>query len=219
MACKASRPSLAEVITNPRRIAAAVLGTVCLVAGVFISGVESLGPILISVGGLLLIVGFAWSAITTIELNSPVLKVVVATDRRRTQLTDFCAAQRPDLEMCAAELCDDPVAAVEAVEAAVAAAAASWSGPVDERLRVFLLCIIVRVTRHKDSTRPASPGLGRTPAPWNTLAPALRAVLLLSEREGLAPTVVAAMLDCTVEQVREDLEHARRHMHAAASPR
>lgn len=219
MTCKAASPSLVEVLRDPRRVAAAVLGAACLVGGVFVSGAASLGPILISAGGLLLVVGFAWSAITVFELNAPMLKAVFEANNRQAKLTSFAEAQRRSLERFAAELCEDPETAVGAVEEALATAGASWRGPVeDPLLRVFVLCVIVRVARYEDSKRPTRPHVNQTQAAWDLLALAHRAVLALVDRQGLTPTVAAEMLDCTVEQIREDLEHARRHMQTTASP-
>lgn len=215
MACTPRRPGVRDVLTSPGRLLVALAGAGCLVATVVVNGLGSVVELLLPVGGALLLIAVAWSAISGLSLNLGVLSVALTgAVARREALGRFCEGQRADLELAAVELCVDAQRAADAASTAVQTAASSWAGPLDESLRRYLLCVLVRAAAHQETVRAwtsaeATADPGPALSAWSTLSMQQRAVLLLVDREGIAPGTVAGMLDRTEDEVCGDLLRLR----------
>jgi hypothetical protein len=221
MTCDAMRPSVRAVLKNPARAGVAVTGLGCVIGSALVGGTPTTVPILLSAGGILLLVGFAWSTVSAVELNAPLVKLAVTTANRKEAIEGFCLSQRSDLETCAAEICNDPDVALTSLEAAVAAAAGNWAGPINYKLRLFLLCVIVRTAMHEaayhgvgaDNVQWAgTPTSSHPAAAWFDLSLEHRALLVLSAREGLAASVVGQILDMSAADVELGIADAQIHL-------
>ena len=114
-----------------------------MVTGIVTKG-NATGLTLIGLGAALLLAAVVLPAITQVEYGFPSgVKVVAARRDREENLRRVFADQRPDLELCAKLLCDDPATASELLTAAIARATLGWRGPVDAQIRVYVLCWFV----------------------------------------------------------------------------
>jgi DNA-directed RNA polymerase specialized sigma24 family protein len=118
---------------------------------------ELVSAIPIGAGLLTLVAAVLLPAVKEIEFGlSPGFKLSPALKDREAELRSVFELQKGDLEYCAhLLLCRNPEAARELLEAAWSQAAAAWRGPVTPQLRVYTLCVLVRLLRkHEEWTRP-----------------------------------------------------------------
>jgi hypothetical protein len=196
----------------------AASGVALLVAGVIVSdGAIPLGPILLVLGGLVLLVGFALPLVHQVQLGAPMLvTVTLAAEeqsmRRHTAVQDC----RGLLLACAGNLCSDSDSAARVVEACVSDCLGTWTGTDTTNLRSYLLCLLIHEARFESLSHPAP--TEANPSGHHSfmrLPMADREVLVLIDRAHLPLPTVATMLGLPVTEVSAMRTTALAAVHAA----
>ena len=196
---------------NPLRLVLAVLAVAVVAAGWLLPELVSAIPI--GAGLLTLVAAVLLPAVKEIEFGlSPGFKLSPALKDREAELRSVFESQRGDMEYCAHLLCQNPDTARELLEAAWSQAASAWRGPVTPQLRVYALCVLVRLIRkHETWTRPAG-GSGAPPlpdaGPLARLALDARIVVVLHEFANLTFAEIAGMTGRTTPEVTGALTQA-----------
>jgi len=185
----------------------AVCGLGLLAAGIAVEpGWLPVGPALITVGGIVVLVGVALPYISQVNLSAPLLVgVSLAASERRKRLHESVEDSRGLLVACATNLCLDEGSASRAVNASVSRALGDWHGTDAKDLRQFLLCLLVQEARFEATVQSAEP-IGNEP--FLLLPRDEREVLVLVDRAGLGRSAVAQILGVTPSQVAELYNHA-----------
>lgn len=185
---------------SAKQISWALCGLVLLVVGVFVTpGAVPVGPVLLTLGGLVLLLGVALPLVNQIEVGAPMLaKVTIVTAGRREQVRESVENWRGLIVACAASLCMNGDSATRAVEASISKALGYWHGTDSAALHRYLLCVLVQQARFEATahSRPAEEA-----EPFLLLPLREREVLVLTDRAGLDPASVAAVLGISVTEV------------------
>jgi DNA-directed RNA polymerase specialized sigma24 family protein len=165
-----------------------------LTAGVMVApGSVPIGPVLISVGALVLLLGFALPLVSQVELGAPMLvKVIVSARERRERLRSSIEDCRGLLVACARSLCRDADSSARAVEVTVSNTLGLWHGTDSEALRRYLLCVLVRQAQFEATIDPPPPP--PTTERFLRLPFLERAVLVLKYRAGLDESSIGRIL-------------------------
>jgi hypothetical protein len=179
---------------RPWRVALVVGAGGLIVVGIVTSG-HVTGLTLITLGCVVVLTAGVMPAITQLEYGIPSLfKVVVAVANRGEELRRELSEQRPQLQVTANLLCDDPALANDLLSAAIAEATKRWRGPVSAATEVYALCWFVhRLTAYSRLT--GSP-------PPDTFPTANRALAGLSQTERII-MVLTVYADLSVEDVAD----------------
>ncbi len=200
---------------NPLRLVLSVLAMAVVAAGWLLPGLVSAIPI--GAGLLTLVAAVLLPAVKEIEFGlSPGFKLSPALKDREAELRSVFERQKGDMEYCAhLLLCDDPETARELLEAAWSQVSGTWRGPVTPQLRVYTLCILVRlILKHRQWMRPPDGATGET-APLTAtgvlmgLAMQDRVVVVLHEFANLTPAEIAGMTGRTTAEVTGSMSSAR----------
>lgn len=177
-----------------------LVGIGLLVAGVLVAPQEfPLGPVLLGLGGVVLLLGVALPLVSNLTLGVPmVAQVTVETRQRETRLRLAAEDLRGLLEGCATSLCPDPDAAIRAVGTSLSRGMAEWRRSDSAGLSTYLLCLLLQQARF-EATLAGPPALGATG--FLALPQLEREVLVLVERAGLDVGAVAEMLVVSVDEV------------------
>ncbi|WP_082972553.1 sigma factor-like helix-turn-helix DNA-binding protein [Mycobacterium sp. 1245852.3] len=168
-------------------------------SGLILAGVATSGHVtaltLIALGCVVVVTAGVMPAITQLEYGIPSLfKVVVAVANRGEELRREFSEQRPQLQVTANLLCDDPAMANDLLSAAIAEATKRWRGPVSAAADVYALCWFVhRLTAYSRLT--GSP-------PPDTVPAANRALGRLSQTQRII-LVLATYADLSVEDIAD----------------
>ena len=196
---------------NPLRLVLSVLAVAVVAAGWLLPELVSAIPI--GAGLLTLVAAVLLPAVKEIEFGlSPGFKLSPALKDREAELRSVFERQKGDMEYCAHLLCDNPETARELLEAAWSQAASAWRGPVTPQLRVYTLCVLVRLLRkHEMWMRPSGggaapplPGAG----PLASLTFDERIVVVLHEFANFTFAEIAGMTDRTTPEVTGAMSHA-----------
>ncbi len=185
---------------NPLRLVLAVLALAVVAAGWLLPELVSAIPI--GAGLLTLVAAVLLPAVKEIEFGlSPGFKLSPALKDREAELRSVFELQRGDMEYCAHLLCPDPETARRLLQAAWSQAAAAWRGPLTPQLRVYTLCVLIRLIRKDEIWR----GSGRGPLPEGGLLASLaleeRIVVVLHEFANLTFAEIAGLTDRTTAEV------------------
>jgi DNA-directed RNA polymerase specialized sigma24 family protein len=199
-----------------------MFGVVLLVGGVFIAPrTLPVGPVLISAGGLVVLVGFALPLITEAQLGLPsIFTLTLAANARRDRLRAAIEDIRGMLSACAGFLCLDADAAAQAVQAAVADTLSRWQGSDDrQQLRRYLFCALLRQARFELRIR------GPRTAPPAELANQVlalplpeREVLVLVDRAGFDEYAAGQILSLSPAEVHQTYLRALVALGSPAGP-
>lgn len=200
------------------RVLLAFFGMALLGLGIWVDRDDlPVAPLLITAGGLVLLVGVALPLVSQVELGAPMLfKVSFAARERRDRLHAEVEASRGLLVAGAACLCLDEAAAARAVESSLSDAVVSWHSLEDAGLRTYLWCLLVHQSRFEGTTHPVLPP---DLDPFLSLPLAEREVLVLVDRAGLGLSTTAKMLDLTPAEVAQLRDRALAALSQAGEPR
>ncbi len=192
---------------STRQVLLALVGLGILVAGVLVAPQDlPLGPVLLGLGGVVLLLGVALPLVSQLTLGVPMLaQVTVETKQRETRTRLAAEDLRGLLEGCASSLCPTPESAVRAVSTCLSRGMAEWRRTDTAGFGPFLLCLLVQQARFETSV--AGPPPARR-AGFLGLPQLDREVLVLLERAGLDAVGVAQMLAVTVDEVARIQRHA-----------
>ena len=195
-------PTRNRLPLSVKQVTFAACGVALLVLGIVVAAPTlPLGPIIITVGALLLLAGVALPLVHQIQLGAPMLiTVTLAAEEQRVRLHSAIEDCRGLLIACAINLCPDADAAARAVEASLSRGLGEWRGGEGSQLRGFLLCLLVSEARFESATHPAT---GIATDTFHQLPLEEREVLVLTDRARLARPVVAQMLGLTEDQVEQ----------------
>jgi hypothetical protein len=135
---------------SPGRILLGVTALLLMVAGIFFPILfpkpSAIGITLIGCAAVLL-AAVIMPGVSQVEFGVPAgVKVISAVRDRGEKLRQVFEDQRPDFEVCAKLLCDDPAIANELLTAAMGRATSDWRGPIDREvreIRTYVLCLFV----------------------------------------------------------------------------
>ncbi|WP_139146522.1 hypothetical protein [Arthrobacter sp. SW1] len=195
---------------NPLRVVLAVLAVAVVAVGWLFPGLLSAIPI--GAGLLTLVAAVLLPAVKEIEFGlSPGFKLSPALKDREAQLRSVFELQRGDLEYCAHLLSNNPDSARRLLEAAWSQAAAAWRGPVTPQLRVYVLCLLVRLIRKDElwAVHHAGPGQAPDAGLLAGLPIEQRIVVVLHEFANLTIVEVAGLTGRTTAEVTDELVSAR----------
>jgi|GEM_PF-1758682 len=193
---------------NPLRLVLSVLAIAVVAAGWLLP--ELISAIPIGAGLLTLVAAVVLPAVKEIEFGlSPGFKLSPALKDREAELRSVFEQQKGDMEYCAHLLCDNPETARELLEAAWSQAASAWRGPVTPQLRVYTLCVLVRLLRKHELWMRRQ---GQEEAPPASLLGSLtldeRIVVVLHEFANLTFAEIAGMTDRTTPEVTGSMSRA-----------
>lgn len=200
------------------RVLLAGFGLALLALGIWIDRDDiPISAVVITAGGLVLLVGVALPLVSQVELGAPMLfRVSFAARERRDRLHDEVEDARGSLVAGAACLCLDEAAAARAVAASLSDAVVSWHSLDTSGLRPYLWCLLLRQSRFEATTHPVLPP---DLDPFLGLPLAEREVLVLVDRAGLGLSVVGRMLALTPAEVAELRDRALADLSKAGEPR
>ena len=203
---------------SARRVVFGVAALASLAVGLSVGAAVGVG--LLVFGAALLLCAVLLPTINQLEFGLPVgLKVTAAVHAREADLREAFELQHADLELCAQMLCDDPAAASTLLEAALSRAAATWRGPVDDALRIYVLCSLVHlVGSHQRWVVPASPATVVASSPLAELPPDERAAVVLHDFAGLPSALIAQVVGRPLEEVRDALRAGDLRIAARGTP-
>jgi hypothetical protein len=210
MMCEAPARQWREFV-RPQRLLLAVAALALMAAGIFVAN-GAIATTIIGLGAVLLLGTFLMPAISQVEWGIPSgVKVVAALQNREENLRRVFENQRPDFELCAKLLCDDPATADELLGAALARATLGWRGPVGPEIRIYVLCWFVhRLMAHSRLVAAQEPSVT---AGKNTLLSGLslsqRIVVVLNEIADLNAEQIAPMVGLSPAQVQDQLTDAK----------
>lgn len=203
-------------MARPRRLLLAGAALVVAALGLWRGGLEGAGLVALAVG--LLVAAVVLPTVREVEFGFPVgVKVSAASRSREDELRAALLDHKPDLELTAQLLCDDPEQAARLMEAAWADAVRVWRGPAgDPHLRTYVLCVLVQLTRAQH--RWGAAATDATLAPLAALPWEQRTVVVLHEFARLTVGEVARVLEQPEVEVADQLAEAERRLRVAGAP-
>ncbi|MEA5456340.1 hypothetical protein SPF06_16510 [Sinomonas sp. JGH33] len=201
--CELPRRHLRNVF-KPARLAVGVLGVALASTAWLIPGLASTLPI---GAGALVLLGAVLPALRDWELQLPGFKVSGSLDDHRDDIYDVFEHQRGDLQLCAQMLCGEPDEAKTLLEAALAQTAEAWRGPVTPQLRLYTLCLFVKLAEaHEKWATPPKARRARSPLdPLHALPFPERVAVVLHDFGRLTIAEIAGLTDSTTPLVTEQL--------------
>jgi hypothetical protein len=204
---------------RPWRVSLMVGSGALIVVGIATS-THLTGLTLIGLGCLVVVTAGLMPAISQLEYGIPsVFKVVVAVANRAEELNREFSEQRPQLQLTANLLCDDPALANDLLSAAIAEATKRWRGPVSAATDVYALCWFVhRLKAHCLLT--GSPPLETVPAANQVLAALTqtqRIVMVLKVYADLSVEDIAEMVNLSPVEVDAQITEAQAALDAAGA--
>ncbi|MDQ4504205.1 hypothetical protein [Sinomonas sp. ASV322] len=200
-------------IFKPVRLAVGLLGVAVASTAWLVPGFVSSLPI---GAGALVLLGAVLPALRDWELQLPGFKVSGSLDSHRDDIYDVFEHQRGDLQLCAQLLCGDPDEAKTLLEAALAQTAEAWRGPITPQLRLYTLCLFVKLAEaHERWATPQPARRPRSPLdPLHALPFAERAAVVLHDFGRLTIAEIAGLTESTTPAVTEQLGDASRRVEA-----
>lgn len=188
---------------KPARLLTALLGVV-LAAGAWLIP-RSFSSIPIGVGALLVLAA-AIPALRDWQLELPGIKVSGSFEDRRGDIYEVFEHQRGDLELCAQMLCRDPEEARTLLEAALSQSAEAWRGPVTPQLRLYTLCLFVKLAEAREKWASPPAKHPKTPLdPLHALPFPERVAVVLHDFGHLTIAEIASLTDSSTPSVTERL--------------
>lgn len=199
---------------RPKRLIIAAAALAVIVAGWQIPNAFGLVPL--GLGAAALLMAILLPAVHDVELGFPSgVKVSAALQNREEELRAAFEEQKPDLELCANLICDDPATATMLLEAAWAKTSADWRGPVTAEIRTYTFCVFVhRFISHTQWAHPqqqiSMQGSQAVPllSPLAALSPMERVIVVLHEFAELSLAEIAGLTENSLVQVMDSLAHA-----------
>jgi hypothetical protein len=200
--CELPQRHLRDIL-KPGRLITALLGVI-LAAGAWLIP-RSFSSLPIGVGGLL-VLGAAIPALRDWEVQLPGIKLSGSFEERRGDIFNVFEHQRGELQLCAQMLCRDPEQARSLLEAALAQSAEAWRGPVTPQLRIYTLCLFVKLVEANEKWASPPPRHPKTPLdPLHALPFQERVAVVLHDFGHLSIAEIAGLTDSTLAAVTERL--------------
>ncbi len=210
MMCEAPPRRWREVL-GPQRVLLGVSAVALMVAAIFIHN-SAIAMAVIGLGAALLLAAVVMPTISQVEYGFPSgVKVTAGLKDREENLRRVFEDQRPDLELCAKLLCDDPATADELLAASLSRASLGWRGPVGPEIRVYVLCWFVHrlmaYSRLAAASQPASTAGGNTSLAGLTVSQ--RIAVVLNEIADVGVEDIARMVGLPPAEVQAQLSYAK----------
>lgn len=208
--CELPPRSWRDAISASRiAVAVAALGSVAI--GLLVRG-DAASLSLLAFGAILLVAAVVLPSIQQLEFGFPAgFKVVTAVRDREAALRRAFENQRPEFELVANLLCDDPVVAAKLLEAAWGKAAESWRGPVTADLHDYVLCTFAHLlTAHENWAAQRAPTTDAlsTVSQLNMIELRTRIVIVFHEFGDVPLQRLSSMVGQSVEQMQVDMRAA-----------
>jgi hypothetical protein len=196
---------------NASRIAIAVAALGSVAIGLLVRGAAA-SLSLLAFGAILLVAAVVLPSIQQLEFGFPAgFKVVTAVRDREAALRRAFENQRPEFELVANLLCEDPAVAAKLLEAAWGKAAESWRGPVTADLHDYVLCTFAHLlTAHEHWAAQRGPTTGAlsTVSQLNMIELRTRIVIVFHEFGDVPLRRLSSIVGQSVEQMQVDMQAA-----------
>lgn len=194
------------------RIAIAVTALGSAAVGVRVHEELGLFVGLLAFGAFLLVAAVVLPSIQQLEFGFPAgFKVVTAVRDREAAMRQIFEIQRPEFELVANLLCEEPAVAARLLEAAWGKAAESWRGPITSELHDYVLCTFAHLLtahEHWAATRQPTTAALSTVGQLNMLELTTRIVVVFNEFAEVPLQRLSTMVGRSVEQMQIDIRVA-----------